>query len=183
MAVVLGIAPWPWCFYTGAAVLAVIWVQFYVLQRNRPEDLGLAPIDDPVTAGTPFDAPPVPEPERLSRDAWINLLLVSGFHFFDKFIRYALWSWVPYFLELSYGLGSDRAAAFSTVWGRCSPCCSAARCSRLRSAPPWSGATGTARASDVSPTALTAPAAGARMRRWITCPSRANPGEVVVRLR
>jgi hypothetical protein len=48
---------------------------------------------------------------------------------------------------------------------------------------PWSGATGTARASDVSPTALAAPAAGARMGRWITCLSRANSGKVAVPLR
>jgi nitrate/nitrite transporter NarK len=104
---------------------------------------------------------------------------------------------VPYFLELSYGLGSGRAAAFSTVFelaglpgialagwisdryfdgkrggislimrvGAVTATGSAAPCSRPRSAPPWSGATGAARASDVSPAALTAPAANARMRR------------------
>lgn len=116
MAVVLSVAAWPWCFYTGAAVLAVIWVQFHALQRNRPEDVGLAPVDDPVTAGATLDIPTAAGPDRLSRDAWINLLLVGGFYFFDKFIRYALWSWVPYFLKLSYGLGAGEAAAFSTVF-------------------------------------------------------------------
>jgi hypothetical protein len=89
-----------------------------VLQRNRPEDLGPAPIDDPVAAGTTLGvkAAEPAEPDRLSRDAWINLLLVGGFYFFDKFIRYALWSWVPYFLKLSYGMGSGESAAFSTVF-------------------------------------------------------------------
>jgi OPA family glycerol-3-phosphate transporter-like MFS transporter len=42
IAAVLGIASWPWAFYSGAAVLAVVWVQFYVLQRTRPEDVGVS---------------------------------------------------------------------------------------------------------------------------------------------
>jgi sugar phosphate permease len=120
IAAVLGVAPWPWAFYSGAAVLAVIWVQFYLLQRNRPEDLGLGPVEDPVAeteavAGAAVDAP-APEPERLSRDAWINMLLVGGFYFFIKLIRYALWSWVPYFLKTSYGLSDSSAALFSTAF-------------------------------------------------------------------
>ena len=34
--------PWEWCFYVGAMVLACVWIQFYFLQRNEPEDVGLA---------------------------------------------------------------------------------------------------------------------------------------------
>ncbi|HEX8113495.1 MAG TPA: MFS transporter [Kofleriaceae bacterium] len=118
IAAVLGVAPWPWAFYSGAAVLAVIWVQFYVLQRTRPEDLGLAAIEDPVAEAVrqPRDATAAPEPERLSRDAWINMLLVGGFYFFIKLIRYALWSWVPYFLKTGYGLSDSNSALFSTAF-------------------------------------------------------------------
>jgi OPA family sugar phosphate sensor protein UhpC-like MFS transporter len=114
IAAVLGIAPWPWCFYSGAVVLAVVWVQFYVLQRTRPEDVGLAAVDDPVTDGVL--TPAAPEPAQLSRDAWINVLLVGGFYFFIKLIRYALWSWVPYFLKTGYGVGDSQAALFSTAF-------------------------------------------------------------------
>src|SRR5262249_26052211 len=75
MAGVLKVADWRWCFYTGVIVLSVVWVQFYVFQRNRPEDVGLAPIDDPVT---PVDESKVVEPPPtaglgLSRNAWTNL--------------------------------------------------------------------------------------------------------------
>jgi MFS transporter, OPA family, glycerol-3-phosphate transporter len=113
MALVLDLASWQWCFFTGAGVLAAIWVQFYVLQRNRPEDVGLAAIDDPVTEG---DAAAAPEPAGLSRTAWINLLLVAGFYFFAKFIRYGLWSWATYFLKNNYHLSDSRAALYSTVF-------------------------------------------------------------------
>src|SRR5687767_9453397 len=34
--------PWRACFYAGAAVLTVMWIVFFFLQRNGPEDVGLA---------------------------------------------------------------------------------------------------------------------------------------------
>lgn len=120
MAFVLGsaapeVAPWEWTFYIGACVLGAVWIQFYFLQRNRPEDVGLAPVDDPVTA---IDESKVSEPPGigLSREAWTNLLLVAGFYFFAKFIRYAVWSWSAFFLERNYGLKGDAANQYSTVF-------------------------------------------------------------------
>ena len=114
---VLGRASWEWCFYTGAIVLAAIWVQFYVLQRNRPEDVGLAPIEDPSDP----DAAAVFEPadSALSRDAWINLWLVGGFYFFEKLVRYAVWSWAAYFLREIYHCSNRDAATYSTVFDIC----------------------------------------------------------------
>ena len=110
--------PWRWCFYGGALVLGLVWVQYYFLQRNRPEDVGLAPIDDPETE---VDESVVPEPPQegflgLSRTAWVNLLLVAGFYFFIKFIRYAVWSWSAYFLAENFGLTGARANTYSTVF-------------------------------------------------------------------
>jgi OPA family sugar phosphate sensor protein UhpC-like MFS transporter len=109
---------WRWCFYTGAIVLAIIWVQFYAFQRNRPEDVGLAPIDDPVT---PVDESKTPEPVGagfmgLSRDAWINILLVGGFYFFIKLVRYAIWGWAPYFLVQHYKLTSSTSNLYATAF-------------------------------------------------------------------
>jgi len=112
MAWVLGRAtppPWRACFWVGAAVLASTWILFYALQRNRPEDAGLAPIEDP--AGEPAETG-----RGLSRQAWTNLLLVSAFYFFAKFIRYAIWSWAAYFLQRNFGLTSARANLYATVF-------------------------------------------------------------------
>jgi MFS transporter, OPA family, glycerol-3-phosphate transporter len=110
MGTVLDHADWRWCFYIGGIVLAVVWLQFYLVQRNRPEDVGLAPIDDPVTE---VDESRVVDPPGLglSRDAWTNLLLIAGFYFFAKFIRYAVWSWAAYFLSDNFHL-SDRDANY-----------------------------------------------------------------------
>jgi OPA family sugar phosphate sensor protein UhpC-like MFS transporter len=141
MAWVLGLAtpaPWRWCFYAGAIVLGVMLLQFFVLQRNRPEDVGLTPVDDPAPpedggltpvddSTTPVDGSAVPRARvvrgnvttgfmGLSRDAWINLLLVGGFYFFAKFIRYAIWSWAPYFLHEHYGLAQGSANFQATAF-------------------------------------------------------------------
>lgn len=113
-------APWRMCFYTGAGVLSVVWLQFYVLQRNKPEDVGLAPIEDEPST----DAKPEAEEKRaaawtflgLSRDAWTNMLIVGGFYFFAKFIRYAMWSWAAYFLQKNYGLTGARANVYATIF-------------------------------------------------------------------
>ena len=109
---------WRWCFYAGAGVLAIVWVQFYVFQRNKPEDVGLAPVDDPVTE---VDEAQVPEPPQegtfgLSRAAWINILLVGGFYFFIKLVRYAVWGWAPYFLVQHYKLTSSMSNVYATMF-------------------------------------------------------------------
>ena len=110
-------APWRSCFFTGAGVLAVIWVQFFFLQRNTPADIGLSPIADEAPANTEKA-----EGERigtwlgLSRTAWTNLMLVAGFYFFAKFIRYAMWSWAAYFLQKNYGLTGARSNVYATAF-------------------------------------------------------------------
>jgi sugar phosphate permease len=112
-------APWRLCFFVGALVLGAVWVQFYFLQRNKPEDVGLAAIEDP-----PALAQDKKEEEEarataflgLSRNAWTNLLLVGGFYFFAKFIRYAMWSWAAYFLQASYNLTGARANVYATIF-------------------------------------------------------------------
>ena len=121
MGLVLGdgaaaVQPWQLCFFTGAIVLGVVWIQFYVLQRDRPEAVGLAPIDDPETV---VDEARVPDEPRMSRDAKINLALVAGFYFFSKLVRYAIWSWAAYFLSEQYKLSGKAANIYSIAFDIC----------------------------------------------------------------
>lgn len=109
MAWVLGLrAPPAWraCFWLGAAVLTAATFAFWRLQRNRPEDVGLAALEPA----------PAAEGGRLTRDGWVNLLLVAAFYFCAKFIRYAMWSWAAYFLQENFGLGAGRANLYATVF-------------------------------------------------------------------
>ena len=52
----------------------------------------------------------------LTKPVLTNMMLVGCFYFFVKFIRYALWSWAPYFLDLNFGLDGDDAGYLSTVF-------------------------------------------------------------------
>jgi sugar phosphate permease len=108
-------APWRWCFYLGALVLMLTAAQFYFLQRNRPEDAGLAPVPDPAEPAAPDGA----GPGGLARAAWTNLLLISGFYFFAKLVRYAVWSWSAYLLQRNYGMSAAEAAGYSIAFDLC----------------------------------------------------------------
>ncbi|MEO8840321.1 MAG: MFS transporter [Kofleriaceae bacterium] len=154
MGLVLGngsaaVQPWAWCFYVGAGVLTLVWIQFYFLQRDRPESVGLDPIDDPVTGVDESQEEPEPPPPAiampanthrsalvrawfrwrttshgrakifLSRDAKINLALVAGFYFFSKLVRYAIWSWAAYFLEEKYKLSGKAANTYAIAFDIC----------------------------------------------------------------
>jgi sugar phosphate permease len=103
-------------------VLGTIWIFFFLNQRNRPEDLGLPPAetfadDAEVRASIePENADANPRGALLSRQAWTNLLLIAAFYFFAKLVRYAIWSWVPFFLERSYGLTGSSANVYATAF-------------------------------------------------------------------
>lgn len=111
-------APWRACFYVGAAVLTLVWVQFYFMQRNKPEDVGLAAVEV-APSDTPADVENTEGFLGMSRPAWTNLLLIAGFYFFAKFVRYAVWSWSAYFLEENYELSGSAANVYSTAFDVC----------------------------------------------------------------
>ena len=108
---VLGAYGWRYSFFAGAAVLGAVWVFFVFNQRNKPSDVGLPEIDEDGVAA-----------EGESGWSWLtgpvlwNMLLVGAFYFFVKFIRYAIWSWAPFFLDLNFGLEGDEAGYFSTTF-------------------------------------------------------------------
>ncbi len=110
-----GVPAWREAFFFGAAVLSIVWGFFFYFQRNKPEDVGLAPVEGPEEAGGGFDVQDLGF-LGLSRRAWTNLLLVAGFYFFAKLIRYAIWSWVPFFLNRNYGLSTPEASVYSTAF-------------------------------------------------------------------
>jgi sugar phosphate permease len=105
-------AGYKYAFVTGSAILLVVWGINVLWQRNRPEDVGLAPIDDPLRPGETAPAADAPAPPGMVT----NLLLVATFYFFVKFIRYAIWSWASYFLKNNFGLATDVAGYYGTLF-------------------------------------------------------------------
>lgn len=107
-------------FFAASLALFAAWLVVLFFQRNRPEDVGLPPLveDGEGDAGSVEDSadPSGPEPPLWTRSLVISVLLVGGFYFGVKFVRYALWSWTPFFLERNFGLAGDDAGYLSTVF-------------------------------------------------------------------
>lgn len=112
-AFLLGWLGWRWSFFGGSFALGLVIVLFFFMQRNRPEDVGLPPLEETRAEGTSGTGAARP---RWSREARITLLLMGGGYFCIKFIRYALWSWAAYFLSLTFGLQDHASGYLSTIF-------------------------------------------------------------------
>jgi len=118
----LGRLGWRWSYFGGALALLAIWSLVVTLHPNRPESAGLPPIEEeeenqpsPPTQRTPR----MREPLGWPADIVISVLLMGLIYFTIKFLRYALWSWAPFFLRRNFGLAGDQAGYLSTVFEAC----------------------------------------------------------------
>lgn len=93
-------------FYAPAAVLFVIWVLFILLQRNKPQDLGLPAIEEYHHEEVPvIDEEDSPEEEEEGKWDTIAevikspmILILSAVYFLLKPARYAILFWGPKFV-------------------------------------------------------------------------------------
>jgi len=119
-----GLTDWRAAFFAGAAVLCAVWLIVLTNQRNAPEDLSLPPVADPEGDdggargdGGRDDAVGTQDGGLgWTKDVVINIVLVGVYYFFLKLIRYALWSWAPFFLARNYGQRGDDAGYISTLF-------------------------------------------------------------------
>jgi len=120
-AFLLGHYGFRYSFFGGSIVLFAVWIVFFLNQRNRPQDVGLAPIqdDDDGSVSQTENSGMKNQSEKWGRQVWITILLVGSFYFFVKFIRYALWSWAPYFLQKNYHQAGDQAGYISLLFDLC----------------------------------------------------------------
>lgn len=104
---------WRYAFWVPAAGLAVIGVLFLLFQRNRPEDVGLPPVEqyhpDPAAVATPAEEPGGSRAvlADVLRNRFLWLLAVT--YFLLKATRYLIVSWAP--LYLKHRLGTEVAAS------------------------------------------------------------------------
>jgi MFS transporter, OPA family, glycerol-3-phosphate transporter len=115
----LGNYGWRWSFW-GCTVLSFgIWWLLFFWQRNRPQDVGLEPIVEDAPSET--RAVEASQADRVTfgdyaRLAMNPIILAMGASYFCiKFLRYALDSWLPAFLNLQ-GLDVARASYYSQVF-------------------------------------------------------------------
>ncbi len=128
-AYMLGRAGWRWSYFGSALVLLAIWAVVLLLHPNRPESVGLEPFGEDGTeqdsahprAKTSDQLTPGKSRERLgwSRDVIMSVVTMGIIYFTIKFLRYALWSWAPFFLHQNFGLAGDKAGYLSTIFESC----------------------------------------------------------------
>lgn len=116
---VLGAYGFRYSFFAGSLVLLGVWAFFIFNQRDKPEDLGLPPVLSPEElelSSIQGENQSGVEDKIWSRAALINVLLIGTFYFCVKFIRYAIWSWAPFFLAKNYHLEGAGAGYLSTLF-------------------------------------------------------------------
>ncbi len=119
-AYMLGELGWRWSFFGASIVLLIIWTIVLYLHPNRPEDVGLPPIEDeddcesckPTSKNNDDDS------DKLgwSKEVWTTVITMGLVYFTIKFLRYALWSWVPFFLNKNFDMEVSNAGYLSTVF-------------------------------------------------------------------
>ncbi len=112
----LGMGGYRWSFFGGSLVMLAILAFMAFNQRNRPEDVGLPPVEDPPVAGEPTTPGGASEDGSLPRAVIFNIGLIGTFYFFSKLIRYAFWSWVPLMLNRYFSLSGEDAGYMSSIF-------------------------------------------------------------------
>jgi sugar phosphate permease len=128
-AYMLGRAGWRWSYFGSALVLLAIWAVVLLLHPNRPESVGLPPLDEdgneagtaspPLKTAHPASARESAQEHGWTTDTIISVMIMGIIYFAIKFLRYALWSWAPFFLRQNFGLAGDKAGYLSTVFELC----------------------------------------------------------------
>jgi MFS transporter, OPA family, glycerol-3-phosphate transporter len=115
---------WRYAFFIPALALLGIWVLFLLLQRDRPEDVGLPPVE--VYHNEKPDVPLAgeathPEPEgswKVILDVLRNpmVLLLAAIYFLLKPARYAILFWGPKYIHDKLGAGMTTSGFVSAMF-------------------------------------------------------------------
>jgi OPA family sugar phosphate sensor protein UhpC-like MFS transporter len=120
---------WRWAFYLPAIVLLVVWVTFIFFQRDRPEDVGLPPIESYHGENEPVlksNETPADEPEGSWKVVWEVLtnpmvLLLAAVYFFMKPARYAILLWGPKYVNEKLGTSVTKSGAIGALFELAGP--------------------------------------------------------------
>lgn len=121
--------PWRMAFFVPAALLSVIWVVFWLLQANRPEDVGLpsperdrGASESVIVAGeTTADEPEGSWHTVLEVLSSPIVLLLAFVYLFVKPLRYLLMFWAPVYLNERLGTGTAESGILGSLFDLAGP--------------------------------------------------------------
>ena len=112
---------WRFAFFIPAAILFGVWVLFILLQRNRPEDVGLPPIEQHRGEA---------EESRANEGSWKVIgevitnpmvILLSLVYLLVKPARYAIVLWGPKYMNARLGSGMGESGVLSGMFELAGP--------------------------------------------------------------
>lgn len=118
---------WRYAFYIPAAGLLLVWVLCWVFQRNRPEDVGLPPIEQHHGEAPDTPAGDGAVPAEGSWKAVVEVLTnpmvlwLSAVYFLVKPTRYAILFWGPKYMNSKLGSGMTESGALSALFELAGP--------------------------------------------------------------
>jgi len=120
---------WRYAFYIPAGVLMGVWILFYWGQRDRPEYVGLPPVESYHHEPTPVlkaGETPEEEPEgswKVIREVATNpmVILLGVVYFCLKPTRYAILFWGPKYIYDRLGSGMAEAGILSSMFELAGP--------------------------------------------------------------
>jgi OPA family sugar phosphate sensor protein UhpC-like MFS transporter len=120
---------WRYAFFVPAIVLFFIWVLFFFLQRNRPEDVGLPPIEEYHGEKEAVIDPaetPAAEPEgswKVVSEVLRNKMvwLLAMVYFLVKPTRYLLLYWSPVYINELLGTGTASSGLLGSMFDLAGP--------------------------------------------------------------
>lgn len=113
---------WRYAFFAPAIILFIILILFFLLQKNRPQDLGLPAIEeyhDEIESDLSQDEQTKVESEEGSWESIFEVvknpmvLLLGAVYFFLKPTRYAILFWGPLYINETLGTGMTESAIVS----------------------------------------------------------------------
>lgn len=118
-----------YAFFVPAVTLFCIWLLFVLLQRDRPEDVGLPPIEEyhhEVEAVLDENETPEEEPEgswKVISEVITNPMVVrlAAVYFFLKPARYAILFWGPKYLNEKLDTGMMESGALGALFELAGP--------------------------------------------------------------
>ena len=116
-AYLLGQAGWRSSFFGASVVLLAVWLIVAFLHPDRPEKVGLAPIEE--DEGDQDDGEGGLKGLGWTWNTVVTIALMGCVYFCIKLLRYALWSWTPFFLRRNFQMEGDDAGYLSTIFDVC----------------------------------------------------------------
>jgi len=120
---------WRWTFILPALALGIVVVLFFLFQRNRPEDVGLPPIEDyheepkETISSEPGAKPETDGSWKTVMEVITNpmVLLLAAIYFCLKPARYAILFWGPKYVNDKLGSGMAESGFLSAMFELAGP--------------------------------------------------------------